>query len=75
MANYLVTCDNTGMTAHFLSELISFLDGLPEPRIVMAADYRIVAANAAYIREFGGTKPLSPIILRCPAIRPGNLAR
>lgn len=42
------------MTAHFLSELLSFLDGLPEPRIVMNAEYRIVAANAAYIREFGG---------------------
>ena len=47
------------MTAHFLSELISFLDGLPEPRIVMDADYRIVAANSAYIREFGGSKPLA----------------
>ena len=42
------------MTAHFLSELLSFLDGLPEPRIVMNADYRIIAANAAYVREFGG---------------------
>ena len=30
------------MTAHFLSELLSFLDGLPEPRIVMNADYRII---------------------------------
>ena len=59
MAKNLGTCDNRGMTAHFLSELISFLDGLPEPRIVMAADYRIVAANAAYIREFGGAKPLA----------------
>ena len=47
------------MTAHFLSELISFLDGLPEPRIVMDADYRIVAANAAYVREFGGGRPLA----------------
>ena len=47
------------MTAHFLSELISFLDGLPEPRIVMDADYRIVAANSAYIREFGDGKPLA----------------
>ena len=37
-----------------LSELVSFLDGLPEPRIVMDADYRIVAANRAYRREFGG---------------------
>lgn len=41
------------MTSHFLSELISFLDGLPEPRIVMDRDYRIIAANAAYLREFG----------------------
>ena len=47
------------MTAHFLSELISFLDGLPEPRIVMDADYRIVAANAAYIRDFGIGGPFS----------------
>ena len=31
---------------------------LPEPRIVMDADYRIVAANAAYVREFGG-RPLA----------------
>ena len=44
------------VTSHFLSELISFLDGLPEPRIVMDADYRIVAANAAYLREFSGGK-------------------
>lgn len=47
------------MTAHFLSELLSFLDGLPEPRIVMNADYRIVAANAAYIREFSGGQPIA----------------
>ena len=32
--------DKIDMTAHFLSELLSFLDGLPEPRIVMNADYR-----------------------------------
>lgn len=47
------------MSAHFLSELLSFLDGLPEPRIVMNAEYRIVAANAAYIREFGGGQPIA----------------
>lgn len=51
--------DDIDMTAHFLSELLSFLDGLPEPRIVMDADYRIVAANAAYIHEFGDTRPLA----------------
>jgi two-component system, NtrC family, response regulator HydG len=50
------------MTSHFLSELISFLDGLPEPRIVMGPDYRIIAANAAYIREFGGEQQ---IVGRC----------
>lgn len=46
------------MTSHFLSELLSFLDGLPEPRIVMNAEYRIIAANAAYIRDFGGGVPI-----------------
>jgi transcriptional regulator with PAS, ATPase and Fis domain len=47
------------MTSHFLSELISFLDGLPEPRIVMDAEYRIIAANAAYIRDFSGGKAIT----------------
>jgi len=47
------------LTSHFLSELISFLDGLPEPRIVMSADYRIIAANAAYTREFGGGREIA----------------
>jgi transcriptional regulator with PAS, ATPase and Fis domain len=47
------------MTSHFLSELISFLDGLPEPRIVMDSGYRIIAANAAYITEFGGGQPIA----------------
>lgn len=41
------------MGKHELGELISFLRGLPEPRIVMDANYRIIAANAAYEREFG----------------------
>lgn len=46
------------MSAPPLSELLSFLDGLPEPRIVMGADYRIIAANAAYVREFGDDVPV-----------------
>lgn len=62
LANLTVNGDKSGMTAHFLSELLSFLDGLPEPRIVMNADYRIVAANAAYIRDFGAGLP---IVGRC----------
>ena len=46
------------MAAPLLGELVSFLDGMPEPRIVMDADYRIVAANTAYAREFGGGQPI-----------------
>ncbi|MGE5490768.1 MAG: sigma-54 interaction domain-containing protein [Actinomycetota bacterium] len=47
------------LAAHpLLSELLSFLDGLPEPRIVMDTDFRIVAANQAYVREFGGGQPI-----------------
>ncbi len=45
-------------SARNLPELVSFLDGLAEPRIVMDADYRIVAANVAYTREFGGGRPV-----------------
>jgi DNA-binding NtrC family response regulator len=41
-----------------LPELLSFLDAQPEPRIVMATDYRIVAANRAYQREFGQGQPV-----------------
>ncbi|HTY04256.1 MAG TPA: sigma 54-interacting transcriptional regulator [Rhodocyclaceae bacterium] len=41
-----------------LRELVSFLDGLSEPRIVMDNNYRIVAANTAYTREFGGGRPV-----------------
>jgi len=59
MAALIGDGDISDMTSHVLSELISFLDGLPEPRIVMDANYRIVAANAAYVREFSGGKPLS----------------
>jgi two-component system response regulator HydG len=40
-------------SATSLPELLSFLDAQVEPRIVMDADYRIVAANRAYTREFG----------------------
>jgi transcriptional regulator with PAS, ATPase and Fis domain len=46
------------MAVPLLGELVSFLDGMPEPRIVMDADYRIVAANTAYVRDFGGGQPI-----------------
>ncbi|MDP1613701.1 MAG: sigma-54-dependent Fis family transcriptional regulator [Sulfuritalea sp.] len=38
--------------AQSFPELISFLDGQSEPSIVMDAQYRIVAANSAYAKEF-----------------------
>jgi transcriptional regulator with PAS, ATPase and Fis domain len=47
------------MSEQSLGELVSFLEGLPEPRIVMNADYRVVAANAAYIRDFGDGQPVA----------------
>jgi transcriptional regulator with PAS, ATPase and Fis domain len=38
------------------NELISFLETHPDAQIVMDANYRILAANAAYRRIFGGGK-------------------
>jgi DNA-binding NtrC family response regulator len=35
-----------------LPELVSYLEGLPEPHILFDRNYRIVAANAAYRRRF-----------------------
>ena len=35
-----------------LPELVSYLDGLPEPHILFDRQYRILAANAAYRRQF-----------------------
>ena len=39
-------------TAPVLPELVSYLEGLPEPHIVFDRHYRIVAANAAYRQQF-----------------------
>jgi two-component system, NtrC family, response regulator HydG len=36
-----------------LPELMSYLDGLPEPHIVFDRGYRIIAANRAYRAQFG----------------------
>jgi PAS domain-containing protein len=38
--------------AKVLPELVSYLEGLPEPHILFDAQYRIIAANAAYRRQF-----------------------
>jgi DNA-binding NtrC family response regulator len=41
-----------------LAELAAYLEELPEPRIVLDADYTILAANKAYARDFGGGQPV-----------------
>ncbi|MBP9909204.1 MAG: sigma-54-dependent Fis family transcriptional regulator, partial [Rubrivivax sp.] len=38
--------------AQVLPELVSYLEGLPEPHILFDRQYRILAANAAYRRQF-----------------------
>jgi len=38
--------------AALLPELVSYLEGLPEPHILFDRQYRILAANAAYRRQF-----------------------
>ena len=38
------------------NELISFLETHPDPQVVMGADYRILAANAAYRRLYAGDR-------------------
>lgn len=40
-------------------DLLSFLDSLPEPRLVLGSDYRIIASNLAYQKIFGGGKPIT----------------
>ncbi len=41
---------------HPSSELINFLERHPDAQIVMGADYRILAANAAYRRMYAGDR-------------------
>lgn len=40
------------------SELESLMEAMPEPRIVVDMDYRILATNLAYRREYGGSEQL-----------------
>ncbi|MEK7153072.1 MAG: hypothetical protein AAB834_03935, partial [Patescibacteria group bacterium] len=40
----------------FPGELQSLLDALPEPRILVGTDYRILATNAAYRHAFGNPR-------------------
>jgi DNA-binding NtrC family response regulator len=41
-----------------LDELKDYLENLPEPHMVMGTDHRILAANAAYRRDYGGERPV-----------------
>jgi transcriptional regulator with PAS, ATPase and Fis domain len=44
------------LTVHPLPELTAFLENLPEPHILFDTQYRILAANAAYRRQFGAQR-------------------
>lgn len=44
--------------APVLPELVAFLDGLPEPHILVDEHYRVVAANPAYRAQFGRQSPV-----------------
>lgn len=39
-------------------DLMDFLDSLPEPRLVLGTDYRIIYSNLAYQKIFGDGKPM-----------------
>ncbi len=39
-------------------ELLSYLEGLPEPHILFDRSYRILGANAAYRDQHGGAAPV-----------------
>lgn len=46
------------MSTSQISELLSYLDSQPQPRIVMNKNYTIIAANTAYMQEYGSSASL-----------------
>ena len=44
---------DTKTTSHLPSEIVSLLESMPEPRIVVDTEYHILAANRAYRQEYG----------------------
>jgi two-component system response regulator HydG len=40
-------------------DLMDFLDSLPEPRLVLGTDYRIIGSNLAYQKIFGEGKSIT----------------
>jgi DNA-binding NtrC family response regulator len=47
------------LAAQPLPELVSYLEGLAEPHILLDAQYRILAANAAYRRQFSAGREVA----------------
>ena len=45
--------DTTPSISKIPPETLRLLDSFPEPKILLDKQYRIIAANAAYLREFG----------------------
>ncbi len=44
--------------ARLPTELLALIESLPEPRILVDPDYRILAANAAYLHTFGNPREI-----------------
>ena len=44
------------MKSKVSAETLQLLDSFPEPKILLDAQYRILAANAAYRQEFGADR-------------------
>lgn len=40
------------------TDLLNLLDSFPDPKILLDKNYRIITANAAYRREFGGSQKI-----------------
>lgn len=40
------------------ADLLNLLDSFPDPKILLDGNYRIITANAAYRREFGGNQKI-----------------
>ncbi len=47
------------MTTAIVAQLLSYLDSLPEPRILLNRDYVIVGANLAYMERYGHSQSLA----------------
>src|SRR5512135_2345386 len=42
----------------FLPDTLALMDALPDPKVLVGPDYRIVAVNDAYRRQFGTESPV-----------------